>query len=88
VDKVKIEREEKYTSNNTGSFHDLEVVLSPLHFQGKYTKINIWLQMLKHTSKRLQILKHKSKRFPMLKHKSKRLLNKQNYTERCLVWTL
>jgi len=35
-----------------------------------------------------QILKHTSKRFPMLKHKSKRILNKQNYTERCLVWTL
>jgi len=25
-----------------------------LHFQGEFTKINIWLQLLKHKSKRLQ----------------------------------
>jgi len=24
-----------------------------LHFQGEFTKINIWLQLLKHKSKRL-----------------------------------
>jgi len=48
-----------------------------LYFQGEFSIIQIWLQMLKHTSKRLQILKHTSKIFPMLKHKSKRLLNKQ-----------
>jgi len=28
--------------------------MSPLHFQGEFTKINIWLQLLKHKSKRLQ----------------------------------
>jgi len=28
--------------------------LSPLHFQGEFTKINILLQLLKHKSKRLQ----------------------------------
>jgi len=30
ADKIKIEREEKDTRNNTGSFHNPEVVLSPL----------------------------------------------------------
>jgi len=30
------------------------------------------------------MLKHTRKRLPMLKHKSKRLLNKHNYTEKCL----
>ena len=37
----------------TGSFHKPEVVLCPLHFQREFTKCNIWLQMLKHTSKKL-----------------------------------
>ena len=33
----------------------MEVVQSPLHFQGEFTKINIWLQLLTaKTSKRLQ----------------------------------
>jgi len=32
------EREEKRHSNYTGSFHKPEVVLSPLHFQGEFTK--------------------------------------------------
>jgi len=53
VDKVKIEREryreidrerereEKDTNNYTGSFHNPGVVLSPLHFQGEFTKIRI-----------------------------------------------
>jgi len=42
-------------SNYTGSFHKSGVVLSPLHFQGEFTKINIWLQLLTaKTSKRLQ----------------------------------
>jgi len=55
-----------------------------LHFQGEFTKINIWLQMLKHTARDVQTLKHTCKRFPMLKHKRKRFLNKQNYTEKYL----
>jgi len=34
------------------------VVLSPLHFQGEFAKINIWLQMLTaQNSKRLQTTK-------------------------------
>jgi len=28
--------------------------MSPFHYQGEFTKINIWLQLLKHKSKRLQ----------------------------------
>jgi len=28
--------------------------MSPLHFQGEFTKINIWLQLLKNKRKRLQ----------------------------------
>jgi len=84
---IYIYRKEKDTCNYTCFFHNLEV--SPLHFQGEFAKINIWLQMFKHTSKRFQILKHASKRFSMLKHKSKRLLSKHNnYTEKCLGWTL
>jgi len=36
------ERERRRTqSNYTGSFHNLEVVLYPLYFQGEFTKINI-----------------------------------------------
>ena len=35
----------KTQSNYTGSFHKPEIVLSPLHFQGDFTKINIWLQI-------------------------------------------
>ena len=50
------EREEKRNtqSDYIGSFHNPKVVMSPLHFQGEFTKINIWLQLLKHKSKRLQ----------------------------------
>jgi len=54
----KTERERRKTqSNYTGSFHKPEVVLSPLHFQGEFTKkCNIKLQLLNATtSKRLQI---------------------------------
>ena len=52
------ERERRKTqSNYTGSFQKLEVVLSPLQFQGEFIKkCNIWLQLLTATtSKRLQI---------------------------------
>ena len=63
-------------SNYTDSFHKLEVVLSPLHFQVEFTKkCNIWLQMLTaKTSKRLQMLKHNCKRLLMLLNTIKRLL--------------
>jgi len=46
------ERGERH-NNYTSSFHNPEVVMPPLQFQGEFTKINIWLQMFKHTSKRL-----------------------------------
>jgi len=35
------ERKKKDTSNYTGSFHKPEVIMSLLHFQGEFTKINI-----------------------------------------------
>jgi len=82
-DQERVQRNEKHWEKRrrktqaiyTGSFHKPEVVLSPLHFQGEFTKCNIWLQMLKHTSKRLQLLKNTIKRLLMLKHTSKRLLS-------------
>ena len=58
LQRIKIEREGRKTqSNYTGSFQKPEVVLSPLHFQGEFTKkCNIKLQLLNVTaSKRLQI---------------------------------
>jgi len=47
----------------TGSFHNPEVVLSPLHFQGEfhYNVISNY-KLLKHTSKRLPLLNHTRKR--------------------------
>jgi len=50
----KREKEDRHKTIYSGSFHNLEVVYSPLHFQGEFTKINIWFQLLKHKSKRLQ----------------------------------
>jgi len=47
---MKEKERRKTQSNYTGSFHNPEVVMSPLHFQGEFTKINIWLQLLKHKS--------------------------------------
>jgi len=36
---IKTERERRKTQNNyTGSFHKPEIVMSPLHFQGEFTK--------------------------------------------------
>jgi len=60
MQRIKTQRERKRRktqSNYTGSFHKPEVVLSPLHFQGEFTKkCNIWLQLLTATTcKRLQI---------------------------------
>jgi len=65
MQRIKTERERerererkrrKTQSNYTSSFHKPEVVLSPLHFQGEFTKnCNIWLQLpTATTSKRLQ----------------------------------
>jgi len=55
------EREKIRTQRNyIGSFHNLEVVLSPLHFHGEFTKINIWSQLLKHKSNRLQTTQRKN----------------------------
>jgi len=48
------EKEERHKEIYSGSFHNPEVVYSSLHFQGEFTKINIWLQLLKINSKRLQ----------------------------------
>jgi len=90
------ERERRTQSNYTGSFHKPEVVLSPLHFQGEFTKNVISdyncsllqlardFKLLKHNNKRFPMLKNTIKRLPMLKHNCKRLLFKQNYIEICL----
>ena len=48
------EKEEGHKAIYSGSFHSPEVVHSSLQFQGEFAKINIWLQLLKHKSKRLQ----------------------------------
>jgi len=39
MQRISRERERERESNYKGSFHKLEVVLSPLHFQGEFTKI-------------------------------------------------
>jgi len=53
-DNVKIEREKRKTQTNyTSFFHNPKVVMSPVHFQEEFTKINIWLSLRKHTRKRL-----------------------------------
>jgi len=40
MQRIKTERDRKETQNNyTGSFHKPEVVMSPLHFQGEFTKM-------------------------------------------------
>jgi len=39
VDKNREREGRKTQSNYTGSFHKPEVVLSPLHFQGEFTKM-------------------------------------------------
>ena len=82
------ERERKRTkthSNYTGSFHKPEVVVSPLHFQGEFTKNVISdyncsmlqlardFKLLKHNCKRFPMLLNTVKRLPMLKHNCKRL---------------
>ena len=81
------EREKRRTqSNYTGSFHKPKVVLSPLHFQGEFTKnvISDYNCSMLQLARDFKLLKHTCKRFPMLlntvtrllllKHTSKRLL--------------
>ena len=65
ADKNKEKERRKTQSNYTGSFHKPKVVLSPLHFQGEFTKkCNILLQLLTaKTSKRLYV----TPRFPDIK---------------------
>ena len=83
-------------SNYTGSFHKPEVVLSPLHFQGEFTKNVISdyncsllklardFKLLKDNCKRFPMLKNKIKRLPMLKHNCKRLPMLKNLIKRLL----
>jgi len=91
------ERERRKTqSNYTGSFHKPKVVISPLHFQGEFTKNAISyyncsllklardFKLLKRNCKRFSMIKNKIKRLPMLKNLIKRLLFQQNYKEICL----
>jgi len=40
-DKQREDRRSKTQAIYTGSFHKPEVVMSPLHFQGEFTKCNI-----------------------------------------------
>ena len=56
ADKNKVRERRRTQGNYIGSFYKPEVVLSPLHFQGEFTKSNIWLQLLTSTTgKRLRI---------------------------------
>ena len=91
------ERERRKTqSNYTGSFHKPEVVLSPLHFQGEFTKNVISdyscsmlqlardFKLLKHACRRFPMLLNTVKRLPMLKHNCKRLLLFEHTSKRLL----
>jgi len=57
----------KIQSNYTGSFHNPVVVLSPLHFQGEFSKSISDYKCSSTKARDFQMLKHTSKRFPMLK---------------------
>jgi len=94
----KPERERRKTqSNYTGSFHKPKVVLSPLHFQGEFTKNVISdyncsmlqiardFKLLKHKCKRFPMLRNTVKRLPMLKHNCKRLLLLKHTSKRLLI---
>jgi len=91
MQQIKTERERerrrrKTQSNYTGSFHKPEVVISPLHFQGEFTKNVIFdynCSLLK-LARDFKLLKHNCKRLLMLKNLIKRLLFKQNYKKNCL----
>ena len=56
ADKNRERKRRMAQSNYTGSLYKPDVVLSPLHFQGEFSKkCNIWLQLLSaKTSNRLQ----------------------------------
>ena len=87
----------KTQSNYTGSFHKPEVVMSPLHFQGEFTKNVISnyncsmlqlardFKLLKHNCKRFPMLLNKVKRLPMLKRNCKKLLMLKHTSKRLLI---
>ncbi|KEH20698.1 hypothetical protein MTR_8g087753 [Medicago truncatula] len=64
------EKKDKDTSSYPGSFHNTEVVQSPLHFQGDFTIITKITTAQYFQSMRLHktMLKHTRKSLPMLKH--------------------
>ncbi|AES75273.1 hypothetical protein MTR_6g036390 [Medicago truncatula] len=64
------EKKDKDTSSYPGSFHNTEVVQSPLHFQGDFTIITKITTAQYFLSMRLHktMLKHTRKSLPMLKH--------------------
>ncbi|AES69853.2 transmembrane protein, putative [Medicago truncatula] len=64
------EKKDKDTSSYPSSFHNTEVVQSPLHFQGDFTIITKITTAQYFLSMRLhkKMLKHTSKSLPMLKH--------------------
>ena len=90
------QREKKDKSNYTCSFPKPEVVMSPLHFQGEFTKNVISdyncsmlqlardFKLLKHNCKRFPMLLNTVKRLPMLKHNCKRLLLLKHTSKRLL----
>ncbi|KEH28306.1 hypothetical protein MTR_5g084773 [Medicago truncatula] len=82
------EKKDKDTSSYPGSFHNTEVVQSPLHFQGDFTIITkittaqYFLSMRLHKNAQAHTQESSnaqalSKRLLMLKHAGKRLLIKQ-----------
>ncbi|KEH33073.1 hypothetical protein MTR_3g019635 [Medicago truncatula] len=86
------EKKDKDTSSYPGSFHNTEVVQSPLHFQGDFTIITkittaqYFLSMRLHKNAQAHTQESSnaqalSKRLLMLKHAGKRLLIKQQYRE-------
>jgi len=68
--------------------------MSSLHFQGEITKINIWLQLLKHKSKRLQTTQAQKQEVSYAQAhtqetsyaqaQKQETSKKHNYTENCL----
>nr|ABD28313.1 hypothetical protein MtrDRAFT_AC147774g24v1 [Medicago truncatula] len=84
------EKKDKDTSSYPGSFHNTEVVQSPLHFQGDFTIItkitnaqySLSMRLLKNAQAHTQESSNAqtiSKRLLMLKHAGKSLLIKQKY---------
>ena len=91
------EREKKDTKQLLGSFHKPEVVISPLHFQGEFTRNVISdykcsllqlardFKLLKHNCKRFPMFLNTVNRLPMLKHSCKRLLLLKHTSKRLLL---